>query len=91
MSQFRILRKDEATNTTALSKSNLNVLTKAGLFPPLISLGGSRAVGYIEHEVVAVMTARAAGYDNDKIHALVTSLVEQRKDRLNELLLDLCA
>lgn len=91
MNQFRILRKDEVLNTVGLGKTNLYCLTKAGLFPPPISLGGSRAIGYIEHEVIAVMAARAAGYTNDRVRSLVCKLVEQRQEHLSELLLDLCA
>jgi len=91
MIPVKILRKSDVIANTGISNTVLYGLIADGLFPPVISLGGSRSVGFIEYEVNTVMVARSTGYDNDKIKGLVTRLIEQRQEVLNELLLQLCA
>jgi prophage regulatory protein len=91
MRNIRVLRKPETINTTGISSTVLYSLSAEGLFPPLVCLGGKRAVGYIEHEVNAVMIARANSYTDDQIKELVIKLIDQRKGWLDELLQGLCA
>jgi prophage regulatory protein len=45
--------------------------------PKPISLG-SRAVGYLQHEVDSVLFARIAGKNNEQIKELVKSLMAKR-------------
>jgi|TARA_R110002012_G_C11367656_1_gene581613 hypothetical protein len=47
--------------------------------PPPFSLGG-RSVGFFEHEISAVLMARAAGHDDEQVKALVCLLVDKRKE-----------
>ena len=76
--QIRFLRKPEVLDKTGLSKSTLHLRIAEGLFCPPIPLGG-RAVGFVNHEVDAVLSALLAGHSTDQIKVLVVSLVEQRK------------
>jgi prophage regulatory protein len=78
MSAIRILRKNEVTQITGLSNTTIYERKKAGLFPTSISLGG-RAVGYLNHEVAALLAALAANYTDDEIKQLVKLMLEQRK------------
>lgn len=76
--QLKVLRKVDTIKQVGLSKTSLFELAKEGLFPPLIKIG-PRAAGYLEHEVTAVVAARAAGRSEDEIKALVEHLVNQRE------------
>lgn len=87
---LKILRKPEACALSGLSNTSIFEQTKAGLFPPVIKLG-ARAAGFLEHEVIAVVTARAAGHTNEQIKSLVNSLVIQRQSAANHLLKKLVA
>jgi prophage regulatory protein len=78
MSAIRILRKTEVTQITGLSNTTIYERKKAGLFPTSISLGG-RAVGYLNHEVAALLAALAANYTDEEIKQLVKLMLEQRK------------
>jgi len=78
MSAIRILRKNEVTQITGLSNTTIYERKKAGLFPTSTSLGG-RAVGYLEHEITAILNAYAAGYVDQEIKQLVKLMLEQRK------------
>lgn len=91
MTKLRILRKSEVLDSIGVSNTTLHALINNSLFPPSISLGGSRCIGFLEHEVNAVMIARSANYDNERIKDLVEKLLEQREEVLNELLVTLCA
>lgn len=57
---------------------------KRGLLPPFVKMG-DRGVALPEPELAAIQSARAAGADEDTIRALVTKLVEQRRERLAAL------
>ena len=85
-----ILRKPEVIKATGLSNTSLFERTKDGLFPTSISLGG-RAVGYLEKEVSAVVTARAAGQNDDQIRHLVKLLITKRKTDADALMSSLAA
>jgi prophage regulatory protein len=88
--QTKILRKPEVIKATGLSNTSLFERTKDGLFPTSISLGG-RAVGFLENEVTAVVTARAAGQDDDQIRHLVKLLITKRKTDVDALMSSLTA
>ena len=76
--QFSIIRKPKAIERLGLSKSTLHARINAGLLPPPVSLG-ARAVGFIEHEIQAVLGAIIAGKSSEQIKALVNDLVAQRQ------------
>ncbi|MFT6909361.1 MAG: prophage regulatory protein [Oleiphilaceae bacterium] len=88
--QSKILRKAEVIQVTGLSNTSIFERTKDGLFPTSISLGG-RAVGYLEHEVDAVVTARAAGQCDDQVRHLIKLLLKKRQETVNALLNSLLA
>ena len=77
--QIKINRKPEVLEATGFKKSTLYTRIKAGLMPPPISLGGLRAVGWIEHEVQAVLAAMCSGSSQDEIKLLVQKLISQRQ------------
>lgn len=74
----RIMRKPETLKKLGLSKSTLHARINDGLLPPPVSLG-ARAVGFIEHEIEAVLAAIVAEKSNDEIRNLVSNLVLQRQ------------
>lgn len=75
---IKIIRRPEFLSTTGLSKTTGQTRINEGLMPPPISLG-ERAVGFLEHEVQAVLSAMAAGKSKADIRALVNYLVDQRQ------------
>jgi prophage regulatory protein len=77
--QPQLIRRNEALLLTARSKSALQLDEKAGLFCPPISIG-ERAVAYIKQEVDAIIQARISGQSPEQIKALVSELVQQRKN-----------
>lgn len=87
---LKVIRKPEACDRAGLSNTSLFEQTKAGLFPPPISLG-SRAVGFISHEIQAVISARSVGKSDDEIRQIVKALIKQREQSANDLLKHLAA
>jgi prophage regulatory protein len=87
---LKIIRKPEACSLAGMSNTSLFEQTRAGIFPPPISLG-SRAVGYLFHEIQAVLTARAAGKSDDEIRLIVKALIKMREQSANDLLKHLVA
>ena len=75
---IKIIRKPEVLSITGLSRTTHQTRINDGLMPPPISLG-ERAVGFLEHEIQAVISAMAAGKSKDDLRALVNYLVEQRQ------------
>lgn len=53
-----ILRRRQVEKRIGLTRSPLYARIKAGTFPKPIRLGNSRAVGWLEHEVDAWLTAQ---------------------------------
>lgn len=84
-SKFKVIRKPEAATLAGISKTNLYMQVKAGTFPPPIALG-ARAVGFLEHEVQAILAARSIGQSDDSLQSLVSSLVQMRQGIANDLL-----
>lgn len=74
-----VLRRKEVRDKTGLSNTSLHERIHDKTMPPPFSLGG-RSVGFFEHEVSAVLMARAAGQDDTQIKALVSLLVDKRKE-----------
>ena len=76
---IQIVKQPSLLEQFAFSKSTLFSQIKQGLMPKPIPLG-DRAVGYLQHELDSVLSARIAGQSNDQIKELVKSLVAQRKE-----------
>ena len=53
-----ILRRRQVEKRVGLTRSPLYARIKAGTFPKPIRLGNSRAVGWLEHEIDAWLTAQ---------------------------------
>jgi prophage regulatory protein len=77
--KLKLIRKPEVLAITCMSKSTLHLKLKDGLYAPSISIG-DRAVAFIEHEVLAVITAQIQGKSKDEIRLLVKALVDQRQN-----------
>lgn len=77
--QIRYQRRPEVLARTGICNSSLCDRISKGQFPPPISLGG-RAVGWLEHEVSAVLAALAAESSQEEIRQLVKTLVQRRKN-----------
>ena len=75
---IQIVKQPSLLEQFAFSKSTLFSQIKQGLMPKPIPLG-DRAVGYLQHELDSVLSARIAGQSNAQIKELVKSLVAQRK------------
>jgi len=76
--ELQIIRKPQALLMLGISKSNFHNKLNAGLLPSAITLGAN-SVGYLKHELTAVLLAMATGKNQDELKALVKSLVEQRQ------------
>lgn len=57
MQQITILRRKQVEARTGLSRSTIYLRIKEGSFPPPVNLG-ARAVGWLEAEVDAWLTAK---------------------------------
>lgn len=77
--KIRIHRKTDVLEITGFKKSTLYTRIKAGLMPPPISLGGARAVGWIDHEIQTVLAAMCAGTPPEEIKIIVQELIEKRQ------------
>lgn len=77
--QLKLIKKQQVLAIACISKSTLHLKVIDGLFPPSIALG-ERAVAFVEHEILAVVTAQIQGKSKDEIRSLVKNLVAQRQD-----------
>jgi len=77
-------RIDETVSRTGTSKSTLYDQISKGLFPPPIKLG-PRASGWLNHETDLLIAARASGMLESELILLVSELVQQRSNYLNNL------
>jgi len=73
-----IVKRPAARNQLGISNSTFFTHIKKGLVAPGINLG-DRAVGYLQHELDAVLSARIAGCSNEEIKLLVKNLIEERQ------------
>ena len=78
---FQIKRRPDVLNQFGYSRSVFYERISSGLMPPPISLG-SRAVGYLAHELDAVLSYMVAGKDNKEIKTLIKRLLNDRKNAL---------
>jgi prophage regulatory protein len=87
-----ILRLPQVLVKTNLGRATIYLQQSQGIFPPSISLG-ARAVGWLEHEIEAVIQARSVGATDDVIRALIEKLIADRRRRLswNSLFRDVLA
>lgn len=77
---YQIARKPDVFKQFGFGNTHLHNLINAGLFPTSISLGGSRSVGFLQHELDQVLAFMVAGKSKDDIRALVSHMIEQRKN-----------
>tara|TARA_B100000745_G_scaffold182046_1_gene119257 strand:+ start:5699 stop:5974 length:276 start_codon:yes stop_codon:yes gene_type:complete len=84
-SPLKYLRKKDVTELTAMGSTSLYYDVQAGYFPPPIAIG-PRAAGYLEHEVQAVLAAKAAGYTPDQLKELVQQLIAKRETFMQQFL-----
>lgn len=75
---LEIIRRPAVLTITGKSKSSLRLDIINGLMPPPISLG-DRAVGFFQHEILAVIAALGAGYSKSEIQTLVKQLISERQ------------
>jgi predicted DNA-binding transcriptional regulator AlpA len=80
LAHLRIQRQPEVLDQFSFKKSTLYNLINDGLMPSPISLGGLRAVGWIEHETRAVLLALCAGKPPEEIKQLVAELESKRSE-----------
>jgi len=78
---IQIVKQPALLKQFAFSKSTLFSQIKSGLMPDAILLS-DRAVGYLQHELDAVLHARIAGQSPTEIKVLVKSLKEKRMEDL---------
>jgi len=74
-----IERKNELLPRVGFSRSTLQSKIHDGLWPPAISLGGDRAVGFLKHETDEMVIAYISGHSKEEIRELVVKLIEERK------------
>lgn len=74
-----ILRLPEVKARTGLSRSTIYLQIQKGTFPSPISLG-ARAVGWVDSEVDALISARVAGKFDNEIRELISSMELARKE-----------
>lgn len=79
--QLRIIRRPELLKRFGIGNTCLHNRINQGLMPPPILLGGpsTRAVGWLQHELDAVIAAMVAAKSEAYIKALIEHLVAQRK------------
>jgi len=75
---IRIERKPAVLNRTGLSHATLYRRINEGLFPPGICLG-NRSVGWLAHEVDAMLGAFASGKTTEELQTVVKTLIEKRQ------------
>lgn len=85
ISNLKIIRRDTLMDRLGMKKTWLADNVASGLIPPPISLG-SRAVGWLDHEINAVIAARAAHKSDEEVRDLVLALIDQRDFTANQTL-----
>jgi len=75
---IRIERKPAVLNRTGMSHATLYRRINEGLFPPGVSLG-NRSVGWLAHEVDAMLIAFASGKTTEQLQTVVKTLIEKRQ------------
>ena len=75
---IRIERKPAVLSRTGMSHATLYRRISEGLFPPGVTLG-NRSVGWLAHEVDAMLNAFAAGKTTEELQAIVKGIIEKRQ------------
>jgi prophage regulatory protein len=81
---IKIVRRPEVLQRFGYGNTCLHSRIKSGLIPPPCQLGG-RAVGWLDHELDAVISALAAGETDTEIRELVQQLVDRRMQVAKEM------
>ncbi len=76
--QFIIIRRKLVESRTGYSRSTIYLKISEGLLPSTIKMGAN-SVGWLEHEINAIIAARVAGKSDDEIKVLVSELEAARK------------
>jgi prophage regulatory protein len=76
-SALAIKRRRQVESQCGISRSTLYSRIKAGTFPPAVPVG-KRAVGWLSHEVDAVIHGQIRGLDDSSMRLLVDDLVAAR-------------
>jgi len=79
---LRIERKPAVLNRTGMSHATLYRRINEGLFPPGVTLG-NRSVGWLAHEVDAMLVAFASGKTTEQLQTVVKTLIEKRLTQAN--------
>ena len=74
---MQMLRLPSTLSKTGYKKSKFYELIAQGLIPRPIKLGG-RDVGWLSHELDAVLKARTAGKDDEQVRELVNQIHADR-------------
>ncbi len=77
--ELKIIRRPAVLNTFGFEKSTLYNRIDDDLIPPPVSLGGLRAVGWIHHEIQAVLAAMCSGASQEEIKVIVQELIIKRQ------------
>ena len=80
---IRIERKPEVLDRTGMSHATLYRRISDGLFPPGVPLGNNSSVGWLAHEVDAMLNAFASGKTTEELQEVVKKLIEKRKTSAN--------
>jgi prophage regulatory protein len=75
----KLIRKPVVLERYPIGTTTLYKQINEGIFPPNIPMG-SRAVGWIEAEVDAVIAAKAQGLDKASLKQFVAELVAKRSE-----------
>ena len=86
----KVIRKPEIKLLTGLSATSYFEQINEGLCVPFFSIG-ARSVAVYEDEIIAVVSARAAGKSDDEIRLIVKALIKMREQSANDLLKHLAA
>ena len=85
---IRIERKPAVLSRTGMSHATLYRRIREDLFPPGVTLG-NRSVGWLAHEVDAMLHAFASGKTTDELQAIVKKLIEKRQTQATQFSGDL--
>lgn len=84
---LKIVRKSDVLQRVPFSRATLHRKINDGTFPPSIPLGAN-SVGFLSHEVDAIIAAMALGKD---LQQIVSHLIEQRQSLFDNSLYALAA
>ena len=81
---IKIVRRPAVLERFGYGNSCLHSRIKSGLVPPPFQLGG-RAVGWLDHELDAVIAALTAGETDTEIKELVQQLISRRTQTARDM------